>query len=310
VSKVADVRRNDSETPTIATFGNDVEVSTLIAELESNGCVIVKNHIDADRLRGLHAELQPYLDSAPYGRTEFAGKTSRRRNGLLAKSETCRGLAIDPLVLGVCDGILGPNCVNYRLHVTMLVELMPGEIRQEIHRDGEVYPIRHPAPPMTLAAFWAYTDFTEENGATLVAPGSHHWPQERRPEENELVQAVMPKGSLLLYTSSVWHGSEANQTDAVRTGMGLHYSLGWLRQEENQVLSSPPDIAKHFPERLQRLIGYDFGGPYLGFVEQGNPIGLLRDGHDVDFARTEPELNEQREKIDLMRLGDVKEDWL
>lgn len=310
MSKVVQVRRNGSKPPTIATFGSDVATSTLIAELESNGCVIVKNHIDAERMRGLHAELQPFLDSAPYGRTEFAGRTSRRRNGLLAKSETCRDLAIDPLVLGVCDGILGPNCVNYRLHVTMLVELMPGEIRQEIHRDGEIYPIRHPAPPMTLAAFWAYTDFTEENGATLVAPGSHHWQQERRPQESELVQAVMPKGSLLLYTSSVWHGSEANHTEAVRTGMGLHYSLGWLRQEENQVLSSPPDIAKHFPERLQRLIGYDFGGPYLGFVEQGNPIGLLRDSDDVDFARTEPELNEKREKIDLMRLGDVKEDRL
>lgn len=310
MSKVVQVRRNGSKPPTIATFGSDVATSTLIAELESNGCVIVENHIDAERMRGLHAELQPFLDSAPYGRTEFAGRTSRRRNGLLAKSETCRDLAIDPLVLGVCDGILGPNCVNYRLHVTMLVELMPGEIRQEIHRDGEIYPIRHPAPPMTLAAFWAYTDFTEENGATLVAPGSHHWQQERRPQESELVQAVMPKGSLLLYTSSVWHGSEANHTEAVRTGMGLHYSLGWLRQEENQVLSSPPDIAKHFPERLQRLIGYDFGGPYLGFVEQGNPIGLLRDSDDVDFARTEPELNEKREKIDLMRLGDVKEDRL
>ena len=190
----------------------------------------------------------------------------------------------------------------------MLVELMPGEVRQEIHRDGEIYPIRHPAPPMTLAAFWAYTDFTEENGATLIAPGSHRWPQERTPEAHELVQAVMPQGSLLMYTSSVWHGSEANHTDAVRTGMGLHYSLGWLRQEENQVLSSPPEVARHFPEQLQRLIGYDFGGPYLGFVEQGNPIGLLRDGDDGDFARTEPNLNAQRETIELLSLRTVSDD--
>tara|TARA_B100000085_G_scaffold13624_1_gene11669 strand:+ start:213 stop:779 length:567 start_codon:yes stop_codon:yes gene_type:complete len=187
----------------------------------------------------------------------------------------------------------------------MLVELMPGEVRQEIHRDGEIYPVRHPAPPMTLAAFWAYTDFTKENGATLVAPGSHRWPQERQPEDHELVQAVMPQGSMLLYTSSVWHGNAANHSDAVRTGMGLHYSLGWLRQEENQVLSSPPEVARNFPERLQRLIGYDFGGPYLGFVEQGNPIGLLRDD-DGDFARTEPELNAQREKITLLRLGEIE----
>ncbi|MFL2986903.1 MAG: phytanoyl-CoA dioxygenase family protein [Candidatus Poriferisodalaceae bacterium] len=297
-----------TEVPAITTFDRNVSAAALVAELDSNGCAIVKNHVDDVRMQQLHSELQPYLDTAPLGRTEFAGRTSRRRNGLLAKSETCCELAIDPLLLAVCDGVLGPNCVNYRLHVTMLVELMPGEVRQEIHRDGEIYPIRHPAPPMTLAAFWAYTDFTEENGATLVAPGSHRWPQERTPEAHELVQAVMPKGSLLLYTSSVWHGSEANHTDAVRTGMGLHYSLGWLRQEENQVLSSPPEVARHFPEQLQRLIGYDFGGPYLGFVEQGNPIGLLRDGDDGDFARTEPTLNAQRETIELLSLSTVSDD--
>ena len=294
--------------PAITTFDCDVAAEALVAELDLNGCVIVDNHIADDRMEQLNSELQPYLDSAPYGRTEFAGRTSRRRNGLLTKSETCRELAIDPLLLAVCDGVLGPHCVNYRLHVTMLVELMPGEVRQEIHRDGEIYPVRHPTPPMTLAAFWDYTDFTEENGSTLVAPGSHRWSHERRPQEDELVQAVMPKGSLLLYTSSVWHGSEANRSDSVRTGMGLHYSLGWLRQEENQVLSSPPEIAQHFPERLQRLIGYDFGGPYLGFVEQGNPIRLLRDSDEGDFARTEPELNEQREKIALIRFGDVSEE--
>ena len=291
--------------PMINTYDCNVEAEKLIAELDANGCVIVEGHINDTRLQQLHTELQPYLDNAPLGKTDFAGRTSRRRNGLLTKSEVCRELAIDPLILAVCDGVLGPNCVNYRLHVTMLVELMPGEVRQEIHRDGEIYPVRHPAPPMTLAAFWAYTDFTEENGATLVAPGSHRWPQERQPEDHELVQAVMPKGSMLLYTSSDWHGNEANQSNAVRTGMGLHYSLGWLRQEEKQVLSSPPDVARHFPERLQRLIGYDFGGPYLGFAEQGNPIGLLRDD-DGDFARTQPELNAQREKIALLRLGELE----
>ena len=294
-----------TQAPMINTYDCNVTAEQLITELDANGCVIVESHINDTRMRRLRAELQPYLDNAPLGKTDFAGRTSRRRNGLLTKSETCRELAIDPLVLAVCDGVLGPNCVNYRLHVTMLVELMPGEVRQEIHRDGEIYPVRHPAPPMTLAAFWAYTDFTKENGATLVAPGSHRWPQERQPEDHELVQAVMPQGSMLLYTSSVWHGNAANHSDAVRTGMGLHYSLGWLRQEENQVLSSPPEVARNFPERLQRLIGYDFGGPYLGFVEQGNPIGLLRDD-DGDFARTEPELNAQREKITLLRLGEIE----
>ncbi|HAA66187.1 MAG TPA: hypothetical protein DCE10_05000, partial [Acidimicrobiaceae bacterium] len=64
------------------------------------------------------------------------------------------------------------------------------------------------------------------------------------------------------------------------------------------------DIAREFPERLQRLVGYDLGGPYLGFVEQGNPIGLLRN-EEGDFARTEPELERRRENIDPIRIGDM-----
>ncbi len=293
-----------SDGPAITTFDRDVTAATVVAELESNGCAIVDGRATDDRLARLRDELQPYLDEAPLGRTEFAGRTSRRRNGLVAKSEACRQLAVDPLVLAACDGVLGPSCVNYRLHVTVLIELMPGEVRQPLHRDGDIYPVRHPAPPMTLSAFWAYTDFTEENGATLIAPGSHRWPHERHPEADDLVQAVMPAGSVLLYTSSVWHGSEANRSDGVRTGMALHYNLGWLRQEENQVLSSPPEVARHYPEQLQRLIGYDLGGPYLGFVEQGNPIRLLQDDDGAgDYARTEPGLDARRAAIDPIPIG-------
>ena len=142
-----------SEALAITSFDCDVSAAAVIAELDANGCAIVERRAGDDCMRRLHAELQPYLDEAPFGRTEFAGRTSRRRNGLVAKSAACREVAIDPLVLAVCDGVLGLYCVNYRLHVTVLIELMPGEVRQPLHRDGEIYPVRHPAPPMTLAAF-------------------------------------------------------------------------------------------------------------------------------------------------------------
>ena len=291
--------------PEIRSFDRDVNAARVAHELSENGCAIVREREGSAHMEQLHAELQPFLDEAPRGRTDFAGHVSRRRNNLLSKSPACQQMAIDPLVLEVCALILGPYCNRFRLHVTSLVELLPGEIRQGIHRDGGIYPIRHPAPPMTLAAFWAYTEFTAENGATLVAPGSHLWAHERKPEDHELVQAVMPRGSVLLYTSSVWHGSAANRSNAVRTGMALHYNLGWLRQEENQVLSAPPDVAKKFPERLQRLIGYDFGGPYLGFIEQGNPHVLLEEHDTETYDRTESALDERRDAIEPIAFGDL-----
>ena len=292
-----------TSTPKIRTFDTTADAEQVCAELEANGCAIVAKLAAPECMQELHAQLQPYLDSAPRGTTDFAGHTSRRRNALLAKSTACCELAINPLVLDLCEQVLGPHCVKYRLHVTALVELLPGEVRQGVHRDGGIYPVRHPAPPMTLAAFWAYTEFTEENGATFVAPGSHRWAHDRQPEEHELVQAAMPEGSVLFYTSSVWHGSAANRSDSVRTGMAIHYNLGWLRQEENQVLSAPPEVAKHFPETLQRLIGYDLGAPYLGFIEQGNPHRLLEEQCGKDYARTDPSLNERSAQIEPIPFG-------
>ena len=91
---------------------------------------------------------------------------------------------------------------------------------------------------------WALTDFTEENGATRVVPGSIKWPDNRKIEGREIACAEMRRGSALLYTGSVFHGAGANQSGADRVGMNLTYSLAWLRQEENQYLSCPPEIAK------------------------------------------------------------------
>ncbi len=85
---------------------------------------------------------------------------------------------------------------------------------------------------MTLAAFWAYTEFTAENGATLVAPGSHLWAHERKPEDHELVQAVMPRGSALLFTGGTLHGGGHNTTtDQFRKTVATAYSMGWLMPE-------------------------------------------------------------------------------
>ena len=288
--------------PEVKTYPREVSSKTVIDELNRNGCAIVEELADAETMNRLRAELQPYLDDAPMGKTEFAGRTSRRRNNLLSKSPTCCELAIHPLTLEVCDKILGPHCVDFRLHVAALVELLPGEVSQGLHRDGGLYPIRNPQPPLTLANFWAYTDFTAENGATLIAPGSHVWEHEREPTEDELVHAIMPAGSLLLYTSSVWHGSASNRSNGPRTGMAIHYNLGWLNQEENQVLSAPPEVAKHFPERLQRLIGYDLHGPYLGFIEQGNPHQLLEDTPSGDYARTEDRLEKRASELELLTM--------
>jgi ectoine hydroxylase-related dioxygenase (phytanoyl-CoA dioxygenase family) len=131
----------------------------------------------------------------------------------------------------------------------------------------------------------ALSEFTEENGATRLVPGSHRWPWERQPEPGDFVQAAMPAGSAVVYLGSLLHGAGANRTpDIWRRGLHLSYLVGWLRTEENNVLATPPRIARELPERAQRLLGYGVHdaiaklGGYCGMVGLRDPIELLREG--------------------------------
>jgi ectoine hydroxylase-related dioxygenase (phytanoyl-CoA dioxygenase family) len=75
----------------------------------------------------------------------------------------------------------------------------------------------------------------------------------------------MGRGSVLIYTGSVVHGGGANVSDTDRVGLNITYALGWLRQEENQYLACPPEIARTFDPALQDLLGYAMGSYALGY---------------------------------------------
>jgi len=230
-----------------------------------------------DRIAGEQAF---HLEATPFGPSEFLGGHTRRVANLFAKSVGCADLALDDLVLGVADRVLLPHCARYQMNYGGMMHLSPGAPAQEPHRDGLLYPFRHPHPPTILAAIWAGDEFSAGNGANRIAPGSHRWAHERAPTDSELISTALPRGSVVLDTSSVYHGGGANRSNGPRAGIAMHYNPSWLRREHNFYLELPPAIAKTLPERLQRLIGYDFMAPYLNFVQQGNPHKPLEDDPD------------------------------
>jgi ectoine hydroxylase-related dioxygenase (phytanoyl-CoA dioxygenase family) len=167
--------------------------------------------------------------------------------------------------------------MKWQLSMTCANVISPGESRQFIHHDKSHYTYALPEElEPELATIWALQDFTAENGATLLVPGSHAWDRARRDKlfgtdlglESPLVmQAVMPKGSCLVYSSSTLHaGGDNTSSDDVRWGLRLAYNLAFLRQEENQYMSVPSDVARELPDALQALLGYDTLGA-LGYVE-------------------------------------------
>ncbi len=289
----------------MAVMNIEVSVDSMAGALLADGYLIVEG-LAPDLTARARAELQADIDAAPVGHTEFLGARTKRLGGLLRRSPAVHELVIHPVVLALADRILQPHCARYQLNFSGIMHLLPGATAQELHRDGDIYPLRHPAPPTLMPVMWALTDFTAVNGGTLVVPGSHRWEEGRAPTAGEVVPAEMPAGSALLYLSGTIHGGGANVSDGERTGLALQYSLGWLRQEENQYLANPPEVARHYPERLQRLIGYDYGGPYLGFVNGDSPQRLLQPEHDGPRNRTSPEVDALAARMQRHRWGNIE----
>jgi ectoine hydroxylase-related dioxygenase (phytanoyl-CoA dioxygenase family) len=81
----------------------------------------------------------------------------------------------------------------------------------------------------------------------------------------------------------VYHGGGANRSPATRIGLNLTYARSWLRQEENQYLSVPLDVARGLPDELLKLIGYQRGAYALGYVDDvRDPLEALRGQRTAD----------------------------
>ena len=244
----------------------DTPIETILEILDEDAGLIIDNFLSDQNLESIKNDLKPYLNVTRNGQDEFTGFETKRVGALMARSKTCQDLALDPLINQMAESFLGPHCESYQLHFTSAIQIGPGESSQILHRDRGVWGGYIPRKIETqFSTVWAINDFTKENGATQVVPGSHKWHKDREPLPEEIAYAEMKAGSVFIYTGSVLHGGGTNVTDQPRLGVFLHYAPSWLRQEENQYLSCPPEVAKGFSPELRSLIGYSKGGYVLGF---------------------------------------------
>ncbi len=237
------------------------------AILERDGAVIVDQLISRQEMDAVAAELRPFIDATGFGPDDFSGRRTKRTGALVARSKKCRELVMNPLVMNTNRKVLG-HATSFQLHLTQVIAIGPGEPAQTIHRDQWAFDF-FPFPKgyeVQCNTLWAMTDFTELNGATRVIPGSNHFDDKLRFKEEESVPAEMTKGSVLFYTGSVYHGGGANRSNATRIGINITYNVSWLRQEENQYLAVPLEIARTLPIDLLKLMGYQRGAYALGYV--------------------------------------------
>jgi ectoine hydroxylase-related dioxygenase (phytanoyl-CoA dioxygenase family) len=269
----------------------DTPLPDLLRQLDSDGYVIIPSLLPPTQVQAIRDALAPYLQRKLMGRNDFEGYDSERVYALLAKSPVFADLAAHPLVLDVCEPILGPN---FMLSACLAINTHPGENAQPLHFDDSFYRIPRPRPAYGVSAFWAIDDFTPDNGPTEIIPGSHTWggdvpigasfdqafvngttvPVEDHPD---LEQVIMPSGSLMLTQGTLWHRGGANKSNASRLVITPQYCVAWGRQMESMLLSVPPHIVAKYPERVQQLLGYSIHPPFMGHSNGMHPARLLKE---------------------------------
>lgn len=246
--------------------------------LRRDACVVIDRLVEPAHMDRVAEEMRPYMEAVPCGLDAFAGAHTRRTGGLVARSKAARDLVMNPAVLGSVRQVL-KDATRFHLHLTQMIAIGPGETPQMIHRDQWAFDF-FPFPKgfeVQCNTIWALTDFTEQSGATRVIPGSHLLEDRLSFQESDTEAAEMEKGSALLYTGALYHGGGANRSDGVRVGVNITYARGWLRQEENQYLTVPHEIARELPDDLLALLGYARGAYALGYVDDlRDPLEVLR----------------------------------
>ena len=268
-------------------------LTEILAVLAQDGGVIVHNMLSPQVVANLLSELAPQSETSQVGPkssnenvNHFWGQQTKRFTRLAQRSQTFADeVLVHPILTGVADELLKPYCASYWMNTGQMMIVMPGGAPQYMHRDSDDWPAMcsPSAPPCQISCMFALSDFTAENGATRVAPGSHLWSDySRQAADDEITQAVMPAGSGMIYLGKTLHSAGANKTESeARFGMHLSYVLGWLTPEEAGCLGVTEDRAKTFTKQQQQLLGYrcydasDLNGGRLWTVDYEDvPVGL------------------------------------
>jgi ectoine hydroxylase-related dioxygenase (phytanoyl-CoA dioxygenase family) len=251
------------------------QINTHLERIRSQGFSIVEGAIDPAYLETLRADLhrlERELEVKPAGNS-FEGANTLRIYNLLVYGKLWEQIPVHENVLPIVEGVLDSGCLVSSLSS---INILPGERAQPIHADDQLFPVAKPHVPFVCNTMWALTEFTERNGATRLVPGSHLY--DHSPEYGQRydsIPAEMPAGSVLVWHGSLWHGGGANRTDRPRIGIAMNYCAGYVRQQENQQLGIPRDIARGFSPRLQELVGYSVYNGLIGHINKTNPVELL-----------------------------------
>ncbi len=252
-----------------------------LGEIAKDGYTVLEGVLDEVLMDEIAESLDKISHDAKIkpANNDFEGRETLRIYNLLAHGGVFGKIPVHPQVLPVIEGVLDAGCL---VSTVSSICIGPGETPQLIHSDDQVIGLPRPHPAFVCNSMWALTDFTEENGATRLVPGSHlldHGPDPSAKIDS--IPATMKRGSVLVWHGSLWHGGGANSTNEQRLGIAMNYCAGFIRQQENQQLGVPTEVARSFPPRLRQLLGYGVYRSLIGHVNKRDPVELLGDDGEL-----------------------------
>ena len=258
----------------------DVAADEHANAVRRTGYVVVADVLSRAEIDAMRAALAPHLQGRRMGRNDFEGLATERVYALLAKDPALALLVEHPRLLAIVDRLLAPT---YLLSAFLAINVHAGETPQGWHFDDGGCMVPRPRAMHGVSAIWALDDFTVENGATQVIPGSHRWDESAVAQSDDAVSICMSAGSMLVLAGTLMHRGGASRGPGTRLGVTPQYCQPWLRQIENMALAVPPDVASGLSPRVQELLGYSVAAPsFMGYVNGLHPRRLL----DPKYRRT------------------------
>lgn len=279
----------------VASWADSEVAHGWLEALERDGYVVIPDVLTVQQVEQFRSALAPWLHQGPWGRNVFEGTRTHRVYAMLAKDPVFAEMVAHPLALAFAETLLGPSCL---LSACLAIDLHPGESAQPWHTDDGHIDVPPPHGIFGVSTFWALDDTTDDNGATEVLPGSHHWAETQFPGvlrdtdfadhsspdaasdpgfHPDAVKVTMTAGSLMVARSDLWHRGGANHSGGSRLVVTPQYCKGWARPLESMLLAVPPEQARQLPERVRELLGYSIHAPFMGYSDGRHPGRILVD---------------------------------
>ncbi|HXV01662.1 MAG TPA: phytanoyl-CoA dioxygenase family protein [Caulobacteraceae bacterium] len=271
--------RKTVENPDLAHRAARQGLTPKIREMEEQGYTVVENaitHAFADEAR------EAIL-------TTLAVHGQPTMNWMLYHGRAFERLALNPLLMTLIDASLSRGAVIASLSC---IRKGPGPGFIPIHTDYAHVPEPYPDFAMTGVGVWAFEDWTEASGPTVLAPGTWRHRRSPTPTDNpgQGVPILMPKGSVVFFTRGVWHWQGDREQSGERVTLHSHFNRGILRSLEARRIDE--QMIHRNPPRLGEMLGEDdwfekttaAGRDYLRFDYMRRLLAFNEEGKQAILA--------------------------